>query len=83
MNYTIKRGHEGYQLHDANGLVADGMSAQGARTVMTACNAHDELVASLKDVLRIAMAASQGVTGNQPRIHRAIDALKKAAGGAT
>jgi hypothetical protein len=39
--------------------------------------AHDELVAALKDVLRIAMAASIGVSSNQPRLERARAALAK------
>lgn len=38
---------------------------------------RDELRAALKDVLRIATAASIGVTGNQPRLENARAALAK------
>lgn len=39
-----------------------------------------ELLAALKDILRIASAASIGVTGNQPRLDRARAAIAKAEG---
>jgi hypothetical protein len=42
------------------------------------CNAHDDLVAALRDMTRIATAASNGITGNQPRIEKARAALEKA-----
>lgn len=42
--------------------------------------AHDDLVAALRDMTRIARAASFGVTGNQPRITKAEAALAKAEG---
>ena len=38
----------------------------------------DELVAALRDILRIAKAASIGVSGNAPRIARAEAAIAKA-----
>jgi hypothetical protein len=41
-------------------------------------SAAPELLDALKDVLRIARAASIGITGNQPRIERAQAAIKKA-----
>ena len=39
---------------------------------------HAEAIAALKDVLRIATAASVGVPGNQPRLERARAAIAKA-----
>jgi hypothetical protein len=58
-----------------------GLDADSA-FIVSAVNAHDELVAALRDVLRIATAASNGITGNQPRLERARVALAKAEGGA-
>lgn len=45
--------------------------------------ASTELLAALQDVLRIATAASVGVSGNQPRLERARAAIAKASGAAT
>lgn len=41
---------------------------------------NQELLAALKDVLRIAKAASIGVSGNAPRIARAEAAIARAEG---
>ena len=41
------------------------------------CAERDALAEALKDVLRIATAASHGVTGNAPRLERARAALAK------
>jgi hypothetical protein len=40
-----------------------------------------DLLAALQDVLRIATAASIGVSGNAPRLERARAAIAKATGG--
>jgi hypothetical protein len=56
-----------------------GLNADSA-FIVRAVNAHEELVATLRDVLRIATAASGGITGNQPRLERARVALAKATG---
>jgi hypothetical protein len=42
--------------------------------------AAPDLLAALRDVLRIATAASIGVSGNQPRLDRARAAIAKAEG---
>jgi hypothetical protein len=57
-----------------------GAAEANAAFIVRAVNAHDELVAALRDVLRIARAASIGITGNQPRLERARVALAKATG---
>jgi hypothetical protein len=41
---------------------------------------RDELLAALKDILRIATAASIGITGNQPRLERARAAIASVEG---
>ncbi|MGE0799902.1 MAG: hypothetical protein AB7G13_11595 [Lautropia sp.] len=51
-----------------------------AEMVVRAVNSHGALVAALKDVLRIASAASIGITGNQPRLDRARAAIRAATG---
>lgn len=42
--------------------------------------AAPELLEALRDVLRIARAASVGISGNQPRLDRASAAIAKAEG---
>lgn len=54
----------------------------------SAANAHlieaaPDLLSTLKDVLRIARAASVGITGNRKRIAAAEAAIANASGGAT
>ena len=52
--------------------------AGNAAFIVRACNSFDDLVAALRDMTRIARAASMGVSGNQPRIAKAEAALSKA-----
>ncbi|MDE1907619.1 MAG: hypothetical protein KGH75_14330, partial [Rhodospirillales bacterium] len=54
----------------------DEQSRINARLIASA----PELLDALRDVLRIAKAASIGVTGNAPRIARAKAAISKATG---
>jgi len=56
--YTIKRGHEGYQLHDRDGhMVYDSMKMGGATELLKVMNAHDPLVAALRDLVQISEIA--------------------------
>lgn len=51
-----------------------------AALIVRAVNSHADLLAALRDMLRIATAASVGVTRNAPRLDRARAAIAKATG---
>ena len=62
--------------------IADVCDQPAAEANARLIAAAPELLAALKDVLRIAQAASVGVPGNSPRLDRARAAIAKAEGGA-
>jgi hypothetical protein len=72
------------EVVDASGAVVLVFRNASAETLANArlIAAAPELLEALRDVLRIAKAASIGVTGNAKRIERAESAIAKATGGA-
>ena len=47
----------GRLIHDANGLAIGSFNAEEAEFISRACNAHDELLAALKDLRDLCAAA--------------------------
>ena len=91
IEWNTAQGGEGHYITDINDMGeisriaavlfhddTDGETRANARLIAAA----PELLAALKDVLRIAQAASVGVPGNSPRLDRARAAIAKAEGGA-
>lgn len=48
MAHTVKRGHEGYQIHTNNGMLCDGMIGNDAVIVARKLDAYDDLLQAAK-----------------------------------